>query len=81
MAAWGEASEGKPRVASRKQDGHDEQDEQDEHDRQDDSRARSEASEGLLFKPHGLCLHYVPTKVLNKDFSRRQSRRGAASAA
>ena len=27
------------------------------------SRARKEKNE-----PHGLCLHYVPTKVLNKDF-------------
>ena len=47
------AQRSKPHVASRKQDGHDEQDEQDEHDRQDDSRARSEASEGFLFEPHG----------------------------
>ena len=43
----GEASAAEPRVASRKQDGHDEQDvqdEHDEHDKQDGSLARSVAS-------------------------------------
>ena len=40
----------------------------------------------MTIEPHGLCLHYVPTKVLNKDFfsaaepPERSQRSGTAQA-